>query len=223
MKRFAVSVALACLAVVACSDDDPVVPPIPPTRAYLDRSEKWHVLNNIELAYNQHRIDPYDALLDADFVFFLSPGDVGGGLPESWGRAVEVTANSNLFSPSQTAGPPVRRIRLDLDWETDPASLNPQPKNLVWTELPGSGPGADETWYATTVYYNFQVEVEPDLTYYNPPGATVRFTVRNSGSTDAPKWTLVEMSDLGAQRVRSSASSATKQSTWGSVKALYRD
>src|SRR5512132_1585240 len=101
MRYNAMLVMFACLAFVACEDDDIIDgcdPCPPPTRVYLDRSQMWHVLNNIELAYNQRKINPYETLLDDNFTFFLATGDVGGSVPESWGSAVEVQANANLFS-----------------------------------------------------------------------------------------------------------------------------
>ncbi|HEX6944074.1 MAG TPA: hypothetical protein VF128_14195 [Gemmatimonadaceae bacterium] len=231
MRHIAMIVVLACLAFVACGDDDadPVKIEGPYTRAFVDRSEMWHVINNIELAYNQRKISYYEALLDENFTFFLSTGDVGGSVPESWARDVEVQANTNLFS----SNPPgdllrVKSIKLDILWETDPNSQTPHPDGdlLIWATMPDMGPNL-ETWYTTTVFYDFQITIdlpnyEEDLHYYSSSGSKAQFIVRNAGTVDAPRWALVEMRDLGAMGAFTSASAATEQSTWGGVKALYR-
>ena len=144
------------------------------------------VLNNIEVAYEKRRLDKYDELLDVNFTFFLSTGDVGGGLPESWGRADEITANSNLFN--QTPPPPFprcKRIQMDVKWED----------GVSWSSsFPGGG--TDE-WHTTTVNYEFKIDVDPDMTYLNNPTAQAQFTVHNIGTEDAPDWRLVEFRDLG--------------------------
>lgn len=196
----------------------------PPTeRAFLSRSQNWHVLNNIELAYNKRNIAEYDALLDANLTFFLSAADVGGGLPESWDRTVEYHVNQNLFSLAPTAGPTATSISLNILWETDDASITPQPgPSLLWIALPYSGQNGDETWYTTTLFYQFEINVEPDVTYLSTPGSKAQFTIRNAGTAEAPEWTLVEMRDLGAERATAGRLTAIEASSWGRVKALYR-
>jgi hypothetical protein len=47
------------------------------------------------------------------------------------------------------------------------------------------------------VFYEFKFDMEPDDTYIAVPGARAQFTVRNTGTEDAPLWKLVEMRDLG--------------------------
>src|SRR6188474_2264738 len=42
--------------------DDP-----PPVQKFLNLTEMWHVLNNIEVSYNQRNIGKYEELLDDDF------------------------------------------------------------------------------------------------------------------------------------------------------------
>lgn len=178
--------------------------PIPPSRPFLDRTQQWHVINNIELSYNKRKIDPYNALLDENFTFFLYSGDVGGTVPESWGREVEVQANTNLFSqqpPGDLA--PCKNIRMNIQWEKDPASAKPEPDPVLlsWIRLDNSGPNSDETWYTTTLFYDFDITVdiannEEDLTYQTNNGAKAQFTVRQGSDG---KWMLVEFRDLGAE------------------------
>ena len=172
-------------------DPDPPgeVPP-PPSQKFQNLSEKWHVLNNIELAYTKRRIDKYDELLDGTFTFFLSTGDVGGGLPAQWDRSEEVTTNTNLFAQDPPGDlPRCKDIDMNVQWEN-----NDGEPNVAWIEI--TTPGG-EKWYTTTVFYDFQIDVEPDMTYINNPGAKAQFTIRNAGTDEAPLWKLVEFRDLG--------------------------
>lgn len=179
----------------------------------IDPTTREAVLYNIEKAHEKRLLDWYEEVLDPNFTFFLSNSDVGGGLPVSWGRSDEITANTNLFSNSPPAQyPRCKRIQIDIQWEG----------GVVWTEvIPESAP--DETWYTTILDYDFKIDVEPDMTYINDPGAKAQFTVRNAGTEDAPQWRLVEMRDLGDDSsVVQGGVASTVSTTWGSVKAIYR-
>jgi hypothetical protein len=194
LKRPFLTVLLVAMVATTAScifDPDPPgdVPP-PPSQKFQNLTEKWHVLNNIELAYTKRNIQKYDQLLDENFTFFLSTGDVGNDLPAQWDRTVEITANTNLF----VADPPgelprCKDIEMDVQWEDSEG----QPI-LAWIEI--TTPGG-EKWYTTTVFYDFRFEVEPDMTYINNGGAKAQFTIRNAGTEDAPVWKLVEFRDLG--------------------------
>jgi hypothetical protein len=157
-----------------------------------DLTQKWHVLNNIEYAYKTRKPDVYDELVADNFTFFFAPGDVGGNIPEQWGRPDELSSTTALFNSNTQSGPPYddpycRSIRLDLQYDKD---------NIQWLEvIPEDFP--DETWYYATVFYTFTFEVEPDITYIPQNGARAQFTVRNSGTVEAPNWELVEFRDLG--------------------------
>lgn len=212
MKHILPVLVLALFAgVLACGGDDSVTPPPPPERpTFQDRSEKWHVLNNIELAYNQRKISYYDALLDESFTFFLTDKDVLGGLPDSWGRAMEVQANTNLFSKEPPEGlPRCKSILMDIQWED----------NLSWQEV--SAPIADETWYLAQLYVDFEISVDPDLTLVSNVGNKAEFVIRNGGTVSQPRWQLVEMRDLGAPSGPSTTAMATEPETWGHIKAMY--
>lgn len=157
-----------------------------------DLTQKWHVLNNIEYSYKQRRIDVYDELLNTDFTFFFAPGDVGGEIPEQWGRVDEYDSNNLLFISNEQSDPapyPVcRSIRLDLQFDKE---------TLVWTDvIPENFP--DEIWYTTTVFYSFTFEMNPDNTYIAQNGAKAQFTIRNVPQGDKDHWTLVEFRDLGS-------------------------
>ena len=217
MRVFALLVVVAGLVVImACDTVEPEccgpIPPLPPDYTYPE--QRWHVLNNIEYAYRTRRPDVYDELLNADFVFFLAPGDVGGSIPVSWGRADELDSTSRLFRSNEQSMPPgdpvCRSIRFDLVFDKD---------NLQWAEIqPTAYP--DEKWYSTTVYYTFAVEIEPDITYIARQGAKAQFTVRNNPQNGKGHWELVELRDLVGTSLESSAASVN-EATWGGIKALY--
>ncbi len=172
------------------------------------------VLNNVEAAYNKRDITRYEALLDPEFTFYLSVGDIGNGLPEQWGYAEDVLYNSRMFDMSYIGPNRCTNIRFDLQFE----------EGVLWVSFaPSSHP--DETWYTTTVFYDFQIDIVPDTRLLPPPGSRAYVTVRNAGTDADPHWRLVEMRDLGSQYIDAAAGdapAAVQQSTWGRVKALYR-
>jgi hypothetical protein len=194
LKRpFLTVLVIAMVATTASCIFDPDPPgkvPPPPSQKFQNLSEKWHVLNNIELAYTKRVIGKYDELMDESFTFFLSTGDVGGGLPAQWDRTTEYTTNDNLFAQEPPGDlPRCKDIDMDVHWEN-----NDGDPTVVWIEI--TTPGG-EKWYTTTVFYDFQIDVEPDMTYINNPGAKAQFTIRNAGTEEAPVWKLVEFRDLG--------------------------
>jgi hypothetical protein len=180
--------------------------------SYKPLTQKENVLFNIQLAYNRRDIKPYDDLLDTEFTFFLAPGDVGGSIPEQWGRAEEVLYNSRLFDPDYAGpGPRCKDIDMDVKFED----------NISWSAFqPPSHPA--ETWFSAVVFYGFAIDVEPDTQFHADPGARAQFVVRNIGTDDAQKWRLVEMSDFGGGVRASEALRASEQATWGGIKSLYR-
>ena len=215
MKTFVlVLAALGLLLATACGDD-PTGPPPPVENPPQNLTQRSHVLDNIEYAYNTRRLGVYDDLLNADFVFYFSSDDVGAGTPESWNRAEDLEATERLFlSNQQTENPPAdpvcRSMRLDLVF--DEAAI-------TWVEVqPPAFP--TETWYAVTVFYTATFEIEPNTTYITQNGAKAEFTVRNAGTDQYPHWELVEFRDLGSTFVRRTGADVS-EATWGSVKALY--
>ena len=167
-------------------------PPVDPPLQKLPLTERWHVLNNIEYAYKNRDRLTYDELLNSDFVFYFSPGDVGGGTPETLNRPDELDATGRLFaSNSQTQNPPpdpvCRSLRLDLVFDKD---------NINWVEVIPEG-FPDEKWYTTTVFYTFTFEIET-TTYIPYNGVKAQFTVRNNPQGGNNHWELVEFRDLGS-------------------------
>ena len=194
-----------------CCDDCP--PPIPPVKQE-DLTERWHVLNNIEYAYSKRNPNVYDALLSEEFAFFFDEGDVGGEIPAQWNRIEEFSATAGLFTSNAQTEPPAdpvcKQIKLDLVFDKD---------NLGWVDtLPEDFP--DQTWYTTTVNYTFTFQMDGDLTYIQN-NAKAQFTIRNTGTVDAPHWELTEFRDLGQSSVTSNTSEVSQTSTWGQIKSLY--
>jgi hypothetical protein len=173
------------------------------------------ILNNIEYAYNKRDIGAMDDLLSQNLTFFFAPGDVGGNIPEKWGRVDEYGASSRLFNsnhqPDPPADPVCRTIRLDIafDDETEWVLISPE-------DFPG------ETWFMATVFYTFTFEIEPDVTLIPLNGTRAQFTVRDIAVGEDELFELVEWRDLGGQTDTASSDAATQAVTWGAVKAMYQ-
>jgi hypothetical protein len=185
----------------------------PPPPVVKDLTHREDVLTNVELAYNKRRIDWYQGVLDQNFTFFLSTGDVNNGLPVSWNRPDEIDVNTKLLDPNYP-DLPCQSVFMDIRVED----------GLSWIEFtPESAP--TETWYQATLYYDFKFEISPNR-YIPLTGAKAVFTVRDAGKFGKydHHWQLVEMRDLGSDATVSTPATvaATEPSTWGQVKALYR-
>ena len=180
-------------------------------RNFLSLTTRDAVLSNLEVAWNGRSTNMIDQLLDDNFTFFFSEGDVGGEIPSQWGRADEMQTSHDLFvSNSQPipTGPVCTSVHVDL-------SLN----NLQWIEIiPEDYPA--ETWYTTTVSYSASFEMEPDMVFIIAPG-TAQFTVRNVGSDAVAHYQLVEWRDLGVTFLLGSRQAASSEATWGGIKTLY--
>jgi hypothetical protein len=166
---------------------------------------KDHVLKNIEDAYNQRRIDLYDALLDPSFTFFFGDQNF-----DQWDRTTEKDVNTKLLDVNY-APLPAQSISLDI------VTGN----KVTWTEItPASAPS--ERWFQATLFYDFDIEIAPN-TYIPEPGSKAVFTIRDTGPDDeyAHHWQLVEMRDLGGLS-RQALSAASEVSSWAKVKGLYR-
>jgi hypothetical protein len=215
MKTFRF-VPVLILLVIACGDDSPQAPP-PVPDTYADLSNKTDVLHNLELAYNRRNITECDKILDSNFTFFLSSGDVNDHLPAQWDRAFEVAATENMFSITPIASfPLVKRVDMDVQYEN----------GVQWVEVPNPPSAPAETWYRTTAFYNFQITVEPpdspEVSYLPYPNAKAQFTVRNAGTDQSPLWQLVEWRDLGDDPPPAGPRAmSTEPTTWGRLKWLY--
>ncbi|MDH4038544.1 MAG: hypothetical protein OEX18_13790 [Candidatus Krumholzibacteria bacterium] len=209
----ALAAMLAMTFALACEDTVDPPPPDPPV-VYQPLTTRVAVLNNLEAAYNNRNIGELDKLLDPEFSFHLSDGDVNGGLPPQWNRATEMDVSTNLFSDTED---PLHRWPLCTSIDFDLDLSNPD-----WVDIVPP-PVADEHWSMVTVFYDFQIAVNPDTKFYPYPGAKVRFTVRNNGTDENPHWQLVEAEDLGGgSALVGTHATATEESTWGKVKSLFR-
>jgi hypothetical protein len=198
---------LLLLLLPACDDDPSRPPPENPGSMFEPLTSRDAVVNNLELAWTQQRLDKLDDLLDADFVFYLDLGDVGGEIPPQWDRATEVAVTSGLFDSDHAqypTGPVCNEVRVDLAND-----------ELIWTEVPVPVTAIAEVWYRTTVPYTFMFKMAGDITYINND-ASAELTVRQVEN----EWRLVEWRDLGANRMNTR--SASEESTWGLIKSLYR-
>ena len=162
----------------ACTNCTPIVKP--------NLTKQADVLAYVELAYNKRNLSRYEEVLDEDFTFFPSSYDVQRrGFPQSWGRTEEVDFHAKLFDPNYGGTRRVKSLHLDL----------PDGSNIQWESFDSPIPG--ETWYRTTVSYEYSIEITPYTVRANSPGTQATFVIRNAGTEEAPHWQLVEMYDLG--------------------------
>jgi hypothetical protein len=141
-------------------------------------------------------------VLDDNFTFYYIQPNGGAPLPVQWGRSEDVLITNALFSG-------VDDVVFDLN-----------NSNVTWTKIPS--PDDSEYWYIATLYYTFTIKMG-NTTYIPNAGARMEFTVRNAGSSTTPKWRLVELSDLGGPSLVSAVAASTETTTYGLVKALFRD
>jgi len=188
IKRLLLVVAVAvCAAVVSgCGEDEPIVNgKVPEVPRFENLTERWHVLNNLELVYLQRNTDEIEKLMDDAFTFFFSDGDVGGSIPVQWNREAEIAATQGMLTG------PNRLLSVDVDIQFDKDTLQwiavvPDPQ----------GPFAGETWFKTTVTYIFTLRVDEDLTFITAGAPRVQFTVREADVNGTLFWRLIEWRDL---------------------------
>jgi hypothetical protein len=199
--------ALVLLAAAGC-DDDPAQPRrIPTPSPYNDLTEKWHVMSNLERAYDERNVARYAEIFDQDhFVFHFNPGDVGGDVPEYWGYTEEINSATNMFTGGGGHNDnPILSIDLTLmDIES-----------ATWTDVEDARfPG--ETLWQATVQYSYYMDTEADIQYITSGAPKAQLIVRQVDG----KWKLVTWYDLeGTYQMQTAA--ATQESTWSKVKALY--
>jgi hypothetical protein len=219
---WALPLALAT-ALGACGNSPSAPAPIPsPVHRFETLSSRLAVLRNLELAYNMRRLDRVDQLLDQHYVFFLSDFDVSYGYPVQWARNFEVEYTGKLLDPHNGLYN-FSEITFDLHLDDHPP---------VWEAITSDSLGADslsgETWYRTGVNYSFTFTMDSGFVYTNP-GAPAIFVVRNSGTTAAPRWRLVQCRDLenGCNFAVANGGGSPASihpcpvHSWGAVKALY--
>ena len=203
---------------LTCSESDPEEPgpPPPPPTGYQNLTQKDHVLNNLELAYNERSFTRYAELLDdPNFVYFFSDEDYAvGRTPEQWGRAEDLDSHQRMFNPNNPVHK-VLSIKLTLEY---PAGQ--------WVETtPDQGQFPGETWYYKEVTYNLTVVVEaqPQNITYLAQNLKALFTVRRIEKNGKQIWQIVEWRDDVDLAARSSGQSTAgpPRITWGQIKGAY--
>ena len=189
---------------LSCGDDNPVAPPKVGNHAQ-------DVLLNLEKALNKRDRASYATVLDDNFVFYLAPRDVLGGLPAQWDRTTETTYMGRLLDPNLEGALHVANVYVDVRTED----------GVQWVEMePENAP--TEKWYMTTVFneYHFQVGSD-DIVSEN--GAKIQLTVRNAGTDQKPSWKLVEWRDMDTSNGPfAQSAAAVEPRSWGEIKSMYK-
>ncbi|MFH1501450.1 MAG: hypothetical protein ABIG03_00240 [Candidatus Eisenbacteria bacterium] len=167
------------------------------------RTSPANVLAKMTAAYMRMDDDAYLDCLAESFVFHLNPDDVEdpeGQLPEYWGKADERTIHEAMFGESTN----VTRVTLTLT-------------NVSMTFSQGENPGdpMDDTW-TFREQTDLRVTVLNDLTYLanSDQEFVFRMDPDETGPDGETLWEIIDWYDLRDERV--------EDSTWGSVKSMYR-
>jgi len=159
-------------------------PPQPP--AWPDLKEKDDVFEYLSKVYNNRNYDRYPKLLDDNFIFKFGVDDVGGEIPEQWGRTEELQSAQGMFMGRSV--PPYGAVdRIDL-------TLNPEGE---WLAIPQTDPPFDgETWYRKTVEYRLIVQTTGGWTLQGLNKKAL-FDIRyaKSQGDTATVWRIVRWSD----------------------------
>ena len=182
--------ALGILLGISCSDD-PVrtKKPVPTKKTYQDLTQRDHVLNNLELCYNEQNIDEYERLLDdPNFIYYFSETDFAEGrTPELWGRAEDIQRQGKMFDQNYTGEYKVISIKLSLQY---PAGQ--------WIEtIPDQDKFPGEVWYYKSVIYNLTLvaEGQPENWTFVRQNIKALFTVRQTEVEGKQIWRIVEWRD----------------------------
>jgi hypothetical protein len=169
---------LACL-VMSCGDDGTGPPPKSTLPTYMNLAEKWHVLNNLQLSYNELRSDKYIEILDPDdFIYYLAPSS---GPPDQWGYSEEVTIANHMLN--KQGSNPILSIDLELvDF-----------REAMWVEVdPTNSPG----WFKTVVVYHYVIETQNGTIYSTSGNPAAEFVVHQVDDNGTEEWRLIRWRDL---------------------------
>jgi len=168
--------------------EEPKKTPDKPVQIYQDLTQKDHVLNNLELSYNEQNYQRYAELLDdPHFTYFFSEADYHENkTPEQWGRADDLDSHQKMFNPN-TPIHKVLSIKLSLEY--------PAEQWIATTPDQGQFPG--ETWYYKSVSYDLTVVVEaqPENITYLAQNLKALFTIRQIEKDGKMIWQIVEWRD----------------------------
>ena len=163
-------------------------PPGTIQKVYQDLTQEDHVLNNLELAYNEQNFPKYAELLDEPhFIYYFSDEDFAAGkTPEQWGRTEDLDSHQKMFNPNNQVHK-VLSIKLTLQY--------PAGQWIATTPDQGQYPG--ETWYYKSVSYNLTVVVnaQPENITYLAQNLKALFTIRQVDRGGKKIWQIVEWRD----------------------------
>ena len=192
MRRSIVAIAVLAIIIPALNScifdaQKSEVPPIKKNDGvYRSLEQRDDVLHNLELAYNQRKIGPYEELLDQDFVFHFSPADISNNnvSVSNWDRPAELAATANMFDRNYSPPnrDPISSIDLDIQFADSADNWNPVQPDPV--KYPG------ETWYVQNVDYFLQVKAG-QWTYTSGNTIKASFTVRPVDVNGKTIWRIV--------------------------------
>ncbi len=176
---------------------------------YPERTTPENCLARLAAAYENMNLYAYLDCLAEDFVFHTAEADQNdpnSPLPPDWDKEEERTIHENMFGPDSD----VARITLDLSTQTSEFD-------------PGADPGstADDTWdYVEAIDLRLLIPLPDDYLIYLAT-ADQRFLLQvdpdKVGQGGEDLWEIVEWWD-----VEERAGERVEDSTWGSIKAMYR-
>ncbi len=167
------------------------------------RTGPSNVLQKLNEAYVAMDVEAYLDCLAEDFEFVLDPGDVndpGNDLPPSWGKQAERDIHERMFSDTTNVDRidlALTDISIDYDQGADPS--DPADDRLTYLEQPDLRVVIGYWTYITSHEQEFVFMVDPDTT--GPNGEAL--------------WEIVEWHEIDER-------SCLEDSSWGSIKALYR-
>jgi hypothetical protein len=222
--RFLPLVVVLLVMPISSCDDDGTTPAKPksPYKSLSADQPRDNALFNLQLTCNERNIEHYEELLDEGLIFYFSPWDVLNGTVESWDRAAEAAAATNLFDP-EYANPnlePVKDIDLTLVYEEGDDQWTPY-------EAPDQVKYTGETWYEKTAYYNLTVQLPGDFQFVGINMKAV-FSLRAATVGSEQVWGIVVWRDEPLTNFRDVLGSGqtagiAKETTWGEIKFLYSE
>jgi hypothetical protein len=217
-----VLVVLLAASLVSCFDneEDRVTPAKSPYKSLAADQPRDNALFNLQVSYNERNIEHYDDLLDEGLEFYFGAEDVMNGNPQSWGRAAEMSAATNLFDPNYAnpQQPAAQDIDLSLVYPQGDDEWTPiEPEDQV--TYPG------ETWYQKIVTYNLTVQISGEFQYVGL-NKQAAFVLRAATVESEQYWKIVVWRDDTGTYFRDAGrrdvtAGTAEDTTWGQLKAIY--
>ena len=205
--------AVSCVAVFAggCSDSG-AGPQLPPDPEFRDRTTPEDVIYNLQLAYVEMDAGEYLDCLSEDFIFYPSEADLQNPdpqnpMPDEWYKTDERGMHENMFYGPNA----VESITLNL------TTVNVQHNEGL--------PGPEDDIYVYVESVDLMVNLYGDLSYLATSDSQYWFRVDTdqTGENGEPWWEIYMWYDLSeAPGTRGGGSGRVEDSSWGSIKALYR-